>query len=133
MLLRPVGVADGHPDHHDRVDDRRRRGHAGYAPARPHDDRAVHTLPQDAIGAPHVARRLRGDGGRLEAQTRFAHGRGGLADDLVGGGPPVPEGQVEPHQLEIEPEDAGVEHPQRLVEQLLPGLVTVADDDLAVR
>ena len=34
-------------------------------------------------------------------------------------------------QLEIEPEHSGIEHPQRLIEQLLPGLVTVADDDLA--
>ena len=131
VLLRPVGVADGHAHHHDRVDDRRRRGHAGDAPARPHDDRSADALAQDAVGAADVARRLRGDGGRLEPQARLAHGGRGLADDLVGRGPPVPEGQVEPHQLEIEPEHAGVEHPQRLVEQLLPGLVAVADDDLA--
>ena len=90
-------------------------------------------LSQDAIGTADVARRLRRDGGRLEAQTRLSHGRGGLADDLVGGGPSVPQGQVEPHQVEIEPEDAGIEHPQGLVEQFLSGLVTVADDDLAVR
>ena len=133
VLLGPVGVAHGHADHHDRVDHRRRRGHARDTPARPHDDRSAHALPQNAIGAADVARRLRRDGGRLEAQARFAHGGGSLADDLVGGGPPVPEGQVEPEQFEIEPEHSGVEHPQRLVEQFLPGLVTVTDDDLAAR
>ena len=57
------------------------------------------------------------------------HGGCGVADHPVGGGPPVLERQVEVHQLEIEPEDAGVEHPQRLVEELLAGLVAVADDE----
>ena len=61
------------------------------------------------------------------------HGGGGLADDLVGRRSPVPEGEVEPDQVEVEPEDSGVQHPQRLVEQLLPGLVAIADDDLAAR
>ena len=69
----------------------------------------------------------------FEPEARLAHGGGSLADDLVGRRPPVPERQVEPEQLEVETEDAGIEHPQRLVEQLLPGLVTVADDDLAAR
>ncbi len=92
----------------------------------------MHTFTQDAVGTPDVACRLRRDGGRLETQARFAHGGGGLTDDLVGGGPPVPERQVEPHQVECEPEHAGVEHPQGLVEQLLSRLVAVADDDLTV-
>ena len=45
----------------------------------------------------------------------------------------LPERQVETHQLEFEPEDVGVEHPQGLIEQFLPGLVAVAHDDLAAR
>ena len=91
----------------------------------------AHAFSQDAVGAADVARRLRGDGGRLEPQTRLAHGCGGVADDLVGRGPTVAERQVEARQLEIEPEYSGIEDPQCLVEQLLSGLVTVADDDLA--
>ena len=115
------------------MDHGRRRGHPRYTPTRPHDDRAVHAFAQDAIRTADVAGRLGRDGGRLEPQARFPHGGGGLADDLVGGGAPIAEGQVEPDQVDIEPEDCGVEHPQGLIEQLLPGLVAVADDDLAVR
>ena len=47
--------------------------------------------------------------------------------------PPVREGQVEPEQFDVEPEDFGVEDPQGLVEQFLPGLVAIADDDPATR
>ena len=86
---------------------------------------------QDAIGTADVARRLRGDGGRLEAETRDAHGGRGLADNAVGRGPPVPQGEIEAQQLQIEPEHDGVQHTQRLFEQLLPGLVPVTHDDLA--
>ena len=102
----------------------------GDAPTGPDDDRPADALAQDAVGAPDVAGRLRGDGGRLEPQARLAHGGRGLADHGVGRGTAVLEREVEPHQLEVEPEHVGVEDPQRLVEQLLAGLVAVADDDL---
>ena len=41
------------------------------------------------------------------------------------------EGQVEPEQLDVEPEDFGVQDPQGLIEQFLPGFVAIADDDPA--
>ena len=50
-------------------------------------------------------------------------------DDPVRRRPAVLERQVEVLELELEPEQVAVEHPQRLLEQLLPGLVAVQDDD----
>ena len=40
------------------------------------------------------------------------------------------ERQVEPLELELETEQRRVEQPQRLLEQLLTGLVALEDDDL---
>ena len=115
------------------MDHGRRRGHPGDPPTRPHDDRAVHAFAQDSIRTADVTGRLGRDGGGLQPQTRLPHGGGGLADDLVGSGATIAQGQVEPHQVDIEPDDCGVEHPQGFIEQFLPGLVAVAHDDLAAR
>ena len=40
------------------------------------------------------------------------------------------ERQIEALELQGEPEERRVEHPQRLLEQLLTGLVALKDDDL---
>ena len=85
------------------------------------------------LGLPTSPVDLRGDGGRLEPETRLTHGGGGLTDDLVRRRSPIRERQVEADQFEVEPEDGRIEHPQRFVEQLLPCLVTVTDDDLVAR
>ena len=112
------------------MDDGCRRGHPGNTPPRAHDDGAADALPQNAIRAADIAGGLRGDGGGLESQARPAHGGSGLADHVVARRPPVSEGEIEPQQLEVEAEDPRVEHAQRFVEQLLTGLVAIADDDL---
>ena len=49
-------------------------------------------------------------------------------DDAVVGPPAALQGEVEDLQLERQAEQAGVEHTQRLLEQLLPGLVALHHD-----
>ena len=59
----------------------------------------------------------------------MAHGRGGLVHDRVGGRAPALERQVEALELQGEPEQAGVEHAERRLEELLPGLVALEHGD----
>ena len=71
-------------------------------------------------------------GGRLDAEAGLAHGLGGLGDDRVVGLAAVVEREVEVDELGLQRDDVGVEHAQRLLEQLLSGLVALEDDDLQV-
>jgi hypothetical protein len=80
-----------------------------------------------------VPRRLRGDGGCLQPETGLAHRGGSIPNDIVCRGAAVFERQVVVEELQFETEDPGIENPQCFVEQLLPCLVTVADDDLVAR
>ena len=50
-------------------------------------------------------------------------------DDRVGRLAAVVEREVEARQVELEADDVGIEHPQRLLEQLLAGLVALEHDD----
>ena len=133
VLLRPVGVAHGHAHDHDRMDDGRRWGHARDTPPRPHDDRAAHALPQNAIRTADVAGRLGVMVAALSPKPVSRMAAAASRTTSLARRPPVSEREVEPEQFEVEAEDAGIEHPQRLVEQLLPGLVAIADDDLVAR
>ena len=66
----------------------------------------------------------------LRPRPGVAHRGGGLDHDLVGGRSPVLQREVEALELELEPEQAGIEDAQRLLEQLLAGLVALEDHDL---
>ena len=102
---------------------------AGDPPARADDDLAVDGLAQDAVGRADVVLALRRDGRGLEAEARLAHGRGRLRDALVLRLAPAREREVVVHELVLGAAHAGIEHPDRLLEQLLSGLVAVEDDD----
>ena len=93
------------------------------------------TLPSIAsrrmpVGAADVVRALGRDRGRLEPEARLAH-----APPRPPTPPrcsvraPVLERQVVVLELDLDPGHARVEHPQRLLEQLLAGLVALEDDD----
>ena len=52
-----------------------------------------------------------------------------LVDDRVAGRAPALEREVEAGQVDLEADHVGGEHAQRLLEQLLPGLVALEHDD----
>ena len=66
---------------------------------------------------------LRPKPGGLHGLRRLGHAR-------VVGLPPALEGEVVALQGDVEPEELRVEHAQRLLEELLAGLVALEDDDL---
>ena len=90
---------------------------------------AADLLAQDPVGAPDVAGGLRRHRRRLQPEPGFADRRGRLVDDAVFGRAPGLERQVEPRELELEPDHVGGEDAQRLLEQLLAGLVPFENDD----
>ena len=85
---------------------------------------------KNAVRAAHVSRRLGGHGGRLQPQAGLPHGRRSLVDHGIGRASAVVERQIETHQLELEAQHRGVEDAQRFFEELLPCLVTLANDYL---
>ena len=93
------------------------------------DHLAADPLAQQRVGAAHVAGRLGRDGGRLDAEAALDHGVGGLEHDRVVGGAAVLQREVEAAQLELDPDDLGRDHAQRLLEELLTGLVALEDGD----
>ena len=109
-----------------------RPDHARDAPAGADDHLAVDLLAQDPVGRADVVLALGRDGRGLEPEPGLAHGLGGLGDDGVVGLAAVLEREVVVDELGLEPGDVGVEHADRLLEQLLPGLVALEDDDLEV-
>ncbi len=128
-LLRAVGVADGHAHDRDRRVDAAERRNAGDAPAGADDHATADLLPQDPVRRADVARLLGRDRRRLEPEAVLADGGGGLVDDAVPGRAPVLERQVEARKLELDPDHVGGEDAQRLLQQLLAGLVPFQDDD----
>ncbi len=129
-LLRPVGVADRHPADGDRVVDAGDRRHSGQPPAGADDHLAVDLLAQDPVRAAHVLGALGGDRRRLQAEPRLRERPRGLVHDAVLRGPPVLQREVEAAQLQRQPDHLRVNHVQRLLEQLLAGLVALEDDYL---
>jgi hypothetical protein len=109
----------GAPDRHD----------AGDAPPGADDHVAADLLAEDAVRAADIAGALGSDRGRLEAKPVFADRAGGLVDDLVLGRAPCLERQVVARQLELEPDHVGRENAERLLEELLPGVVALEHDD----
>jgi hypothetical protein len=128
-LLRAVGVLDGHADHRDRQVDARHRRDPRDAPARADDDLAVDALAHDAVGRADVVLALRRDRRRLDAQARLAHRRGGVVHDLVCGLAPLLERQVVAVERDRQADDLRVKDAERLLEQLLSGLVALEDGD----
>jgi hypothetical protein len=127
---RAVRVADGHAHDADRVGDAAERwGHARDAPAGPDDDLAVDPLAQQPVGRADVVLALGRDGRGLDAETRSAHRPRGLVDHAVVGLAAMLERQVEALEVERHPEQVGVQHAQRLVEELLACLVALEDGD----
>ena len=116
---------------------RRRSGSGRRRPARPagdppagaDDHLAVDLLAQDAVRRADVVVALGRDRRGLDPEAGLAHRGGGLGDDAVVGLAPVLEREVVALELELEAADVGVEHAQRLLEQLLAGLVALEDDD----
>ena len=128
-LLGAVRVADRHANDGDRVVDAGHRRHARYAPPGPDDHLAVDGLAQQPVRAAHVVLALGRDRGRLEAEARLAHGRGGLVTTSLLGLAAVVEREVEVLELELDLQHLGIEHAQRLLEQLLTGFVALEDDN----
>ncbi len=129
-LLGAVGVADRHAHDRDRI------VHAGHRPDRArdppagaHDHLAVDRLAQDPVGGADVVGALGRDRGGLEPEAGSAHRRGRLGHAFVGGCAPALERQVVVLELDGRAADVGIEHADRLLEQLLAGLVAVEDDD----
>ena len=54
---------------------------------------------------------------------------GGVVDDPILGRAPVLEREVEAREAELDADHVGGEHPQRLLEKFLPGLVAFENDD----
>ena len=122
-LLGAVGIADRHSHDRDRLVYAADRHDAGDAPSGAHDDVTADLLAQDPVRAADVVLALGRDGGRLQPETRLPDSGRGLVDDLILCRTPRVEGQVEAGQLELEADDVGREYAQRLLQQLLPGLV----------
>ena len=101
----------------------------GNAAAGADDDLAVDLLAQDAVRGADVVAALGRDRRRLEAVAGVAHRARRLVDDLVGGRAARLEREVVAHEVELHPEDVGIEDAERLLEQLLAGLVALEDDD----
>src|SRR4029078_9940611 len=69
----------------------------------------------------------------LEAEPGLTDGSGRFVDDRIAGRAAGLERQVVARQLELEPDHVGREHAQRLLQQLLPCLVSFEDDDRRAR
>ena len=67
----------------------------------------------------------------LQAEPAVANRARRLVNDRVLRRAPALEREIEARQLELDPHHVGCEHPQRLLEQLLSGLVAFENDDRA--
>ena len=99
-------------------------------PAGADDHLAVDLLAQDPVRGADVVLALGRDRRGLQPEAGLAHRPRGLVDDLVARLAPLLEREVVVVELELDPEQLGVEHPHGLLEQLLAGLVALEDDDL---
>ena len=106
------------------------RRDAGDAAAGADDHLAVDLLAQDAVGRADVVLALGRDRRGLDARSpdsRIARAASWTTSLSVA--PALLEREVEAVELDVEADDVGVEHAQRLLEQLLPGLVALQDGD----
>ncbi len=103
------------------------RHDAGQPAAGADDHLAADLLAQDPVRRADVAARLRRDRRRLQAESVLADRGCRLVDDAVVGRPALREREVEAGEADLEPDHVGREHAQRLLEQLLPGLVAFED------
>src|SRR3954454_8589298 len=124
-LLGPIGVADGHAAHDDGVVDAANGRHAGDAPPRPQDHRPVDRLADDPVGATDVVGALRRNGRRLQPQAGAAHLIRRLLADRVSGPAPVLQREIKSDELDLETENAWIQHSQRLPQELLAGLIAL--------
>ena len=122
-LLRAVGVADRHADDGDGEVRSADRHDAGDAAAGADDDVAADLLAQDAVRAADVARSLGRDGRRLQPEPALADGSRGLVHDLRSPWPGATPARGRSGEVELEADHVGGEDAQRLVQQLLPGVV----------
>ena len=128
-LLRAVGVADGH------ADDRDRRVHAAVrndprdSPARADDHATADLLAENPVRRADVVGPFRRDRRRLQPEPVLADRGRRLMHHLVLRRPARFEREVVPVEGEVEADDLRIEHAQRFVEQLLPGLVAFEDGD----
>ncbi len=109
--------------------DAAQRHDAGDAPAGPDDHLAADLLAQDPVRRADVVTRLRRDRRRLQAEPVLADRARGLVDDLVVRLAPIGEREVVAREVELDPDHIGRERSQRLLEELLPGLVPLEHDD----
>ena len=107
----------------------RDRIHAGDPPAGADDHPAVDRLAQDLVRAADVVGALGRDRGGLDAVAGLAHRARGRQHDLVPGPAAILQREVVVLELERDAADGRVEHPQRLLEQLLARLVPLEHDN----
>src|SRR5919109_4960417 len=105
------------------------RDDAGDAASGPDDDAAADLLAEDPVRRADVVLAFRRDRRRLQAEAVLPDRRGGVVDDRVVGPSPRLEREVEARQIELEADHVRHEHPQRFLEELLAGLVTLEHDD----
>ena len=128
-LLGAVRVADRHPHDRDRRVHAAERRDARNAPAGAHDDLAADLLAEDAVRRADVAAPFGRDRRGLQPEAVLAdRGRRLVHDAVVGLAAPL-EREIEARELELDPDHVGLEHAQALLQQLLPGLVALEDDD----
>src|SRR3954465_5438175 len=84
---------------------------------------------RDGVRRPDVVLALGRDRGRLEPEAGLTHRAGGLVDAGVVRRAPVFEREVVALELDLALDHLRSEHPQRLLEQLLAGLVALQHDD----
>ena len=104
-------------------------GNPGDPPARADDHGPVDALADQAVGAADVVLALRGYRRRLQPQAGLLHRGRRFGADLVFGGAPLLQREVEAIELDLEAEDIRVEDGERRLEQLLTGLISLEDDD----
>ncbi len=93
------------------------------------DDLPADLLAQDAIRRADVARAFGSDRRRFQAEAVLLDGRRGLVHHLVLRRPPTLDRQVEAWKRDRFPDDVRREDAQCLLEQFLPGLVALENDD----
>ena len=128
-LFRPVGVPNSHPNNRDRRMDSAEGSDAGNPPAGADDHAAADLLPEDPVRRADIVGSLGRDRRRLQAESRLPERRGRLENDLVLRCSARLEREIEAWEIELEPGDLGREHAERLLEQVLPGLVPFQHDD----
>src|SRR5207247_834567 len=124
-----VRVTDRHADDRDRSVDAAERRDARNPAAGADDDLAPDLFPEDAIRGADVAPPLGSDRRRLERQPLLADRRRRLVHDAVVGLAAPFEREVEAREVELDADHIELENAQALLQQLLPGLVALEDDD----